>query len=76
MSVKKGFVRASFMERGYCFLRELTTGISTFAHAGDFLCPADQIVKNASFTYEILEYDYNGQKRLKAINITPIKSGE
>ena len=71
MTVHKGFVRTTFLDRGYCFLRERATGRDIFAHRDDFNCAPTEIVKGLEVTCELAEYEIKGEKRVKAINITP-----
>lgn len=72
MTVYEGFVRTLFLERGFVFLRERATGRDTFAHRDDFNCAPTEIVKGLKVTYELSEYEIKGEKRVKAVNITPV----
>jgi cold shock CspA family protein len=71
MTVHMGDVRTLFLDRGYVFLREHATGIDTFAHRDDFNCAHTEIVKGLKVTYELSEYEIKGEKRVKAVNVTP-----
>lgn len=69
MSTIKGFVRSTFLERGFCFLRDHLTSSDVFAHRSEFKFDPILIIKNVDVTYDVVEFVKDGKPMKKAINI-------